>query len=127
VAAATEDTPICGLDRVFYGSDYVGEDPDEHVALLQAELDHVQNQLGSDMARLGYPPLADSELEGLLATNVRRCGARYSLADEGTHAAGTRGTRAGPQVRGAEQAHQAGLFPSLKQPLRSEASASGKS
>jgi hypothetical protein len=60
------------LDRVFYGSDYVGEDTDEYLGLLTAELGHIRNRLDSDMARLGYPPLTDAELEGLLATNVLR-------------------------------------------------------
>jgi predicted TIM-barrel fold metal-dependent hydrolase len=60
------------LDRVFYGSDYVGEDVDEYLGLLRAELDHIVNRLGADMARLGYPPITDAELEGLLSANVQR-------------------------------------------------------
>ena len=60
------------LDRVFYGSDYVGEDTDEYLTLLEAELDHVVNRLGGDMASMGYPPLTQSELEGLLGANVLR-------------------------------------------------------
>ncbi len=60
------------LDRVFYGSDYVGENVDEYVNLLGTELGHIRSRLGHDMERLGYPPLTDSELEGLLAANVQR-------------------------------------------------------
>jgi hypothetical protein len=60
------------LDRVFYGSDYVGEDVDEYVNLLEAELGHIRSHLSDDMERLGYPPLTDAELEGLLAANVQR-------------------------------------------------------
>ena len=59
------------LDRVFYGSDYVGESADEYVSLLQRETAHiVEGQLNRDMERLGFPPLTSQEMEGLLAENV---------------------------------------------------------
>jgi predicted TIM-barrel fold metal-dependent hydrolase len=58
------------LDRVFYGSDYVGESLDEYAKLVQREVDHLCRNLGGDMDRLGYPPLTDEELEGLLSKNV---------------------------------------------------------
>jgi len=58
------------LDRVFYGSDYVGEDIDEYISLLQREITYMREGLNSDMEKLGYPPLTQQELEGLLSKNV---------------------------------------------------------
>jgi len=58
------------LDRVFYGSDYVGEDLDEYIDLLQREIAYIRNELSQDMERLGYPPLTQHETEGLLSRNV---------------------------------------------------------
>jgi predicted TIM-barrel fold metal-dependent hydrolase len=60
------------LDRVFYGSDYVGDDVDEYICLLQREITHVRDELGRNMERLGYPPLSGQEVEGLLRENVLR-------------------------------------------------------
>lgn len=58
------------LDRVFYGSDYVGEDVEEYVSLLQREISYVRNGLNSDMEKQGYPPLDRDEMQGLLSKNV---------------------------------------------------------
>jgi len=58
------------LDRVFYGSDYVGENIDEYINLLQREVTYIKEGLSSDMERLGYPPLTQQEREGLLSNNV---------------------------------------------------------
>ena len=58
------------LDRVFYGSDYVGEDIAEYIILLQREITYIKGGLNGDMERLGYPPLTQQEMEGLLSTNV---------------------------------------------------------
>ena len=60
------------LDRVFYGSDYVGEDIDEYVARLERETTHIREGLNGDMERMGYPPLTPQEMEGVLAKNVLR-------------------------------------------------------
>jgi predicted TIM-barrel fold metal-dependent hydrolase len=60
------------LDRVFYGSDYVGENVDEYIDLLQRETTHLKTRLNSDMEQLGYPPLTEQEMEGLLSENVLR-------------------------------------------------------
>ena len=60
------------IDRVFYGSDYVGADIDEYVDLLQRETQYVRLGLGADMERLGYPPLSAPEIEGILSRNVLR-------------------------------------------------------
>ena len=58
------------LDRVFYGSDYVGEDIEEYINLLQREISYVRNGLNRDMEKQGYPPLDQDEMQGLLSTNV---------------------------------------------------------
>ena len=60
------------LDRVFYGSDYVGESLHEYRDLIQRETGHILNKLSGDMERFGYPPLTPQEQQGLLADNVLR-------------------------------------------------------
>ncbi len=60
------------LDRVFYGSDYVGESVEEYVRLLEREIAYIKEGLGDDMEKLGYPALTSRELEGLLSQNVLR-------------------------------------------------------
>lgn len=58
------------LDRVFYGSDYVGESVDEYIHLVQREIAYLEHDLNRDMERLGYPPLTREEMEGLMSRNV---------------------------------------------------------
>ncbi|MFC1802771.1 amidohydrolase family protein [Thermoproteota archaeon] len=60
------------LERVFYGSDYVGEDLDEYAGLVKREVYHLLQKLDRDMESLGYPPLSEEELNGLLRKNVLR-------------------------------------------------------
>jgi len=58
------------LDRVLYGSDYVGENIDEYINLLQREITYIKQGLNTDMEKLGYPPFTQQEMEGLLSKNV---------------------------------------------------------
>jgi predicted TIM-barrel fold metal-dependent hydrolase len=58
------------LDRVFYGSDYVGESIEEYVSLLQREIAYIRNRLNDDMEKQGFPPLDQDEVKGLLSSNV---------------------------------------------------------
>lgn len=58
------------LDRVFYGTDYVGESVDEYLTLLQRETSYIRKGLSRDMERLGYPPPTQREIEGLISKNV---------------------------------------------------------
>ena len=60
------------LNRVFYGSDYVGENIDEYINLLRREIAYIKEGLNSDMARLGWPPLTQQEMEGILSGNVSK-------------------------------------------------------
>lgn len=58
------------FDRVFYGSDYVGENIDEYISLLKRETTYIKEGLNSDMAKLGYPPLSQQQIQGLLSKNA---------------------------------------------------------
>lgn len=60
------------LDRVFYGSDYVGEGVDEYLALLRRELAYIREGLNRDLAVQGFAPLSDADIEGFLSKNVLR-------------------------------------------------------
>ena len=58
------------LDRVFYGSDYVGENVDEYINLLEREIAYIKEGLNSNFEAEGYAPLTQQEIEGFLAENV---------------------------------------------------------
>jgi predicted TIM-barrel fold metal-dependent hydrolase len=58
------------LDRVFYGSDYVGENVDEYIDLLQREILYIKTGLNADLEAQGYAPLTEAEIEGFLSRNV---------------------------------------------------------
>lgn len=58
------------LDRVFYGSDYVGESVDEYVDLLRREIAYLKDGLNRDMEAFGFAPLTSEEMEGLLSKNL---------------------------------------------------------
>jgi len=60
------------LDRVFYGSDYVGENVDEYIDLLQREIAYINEGLNRDLEAQGYAPLTQREIEGFLSENVLR-------------------------------------------------------
>ena len=60
------------LDRVFYGSDYVGENVDEYIDLLQREIAYINEWLNRDLEAQGYAPLTQREIEGFLSENVLR-------------------------------------------------------
>jgi predicted TIM-barrel fold metal-dependent hydrolase len=59
------------LDRVFYGSDYVGENVDEYIDLLQREISYINNGLNRDLQAQGYPTLTQKEIDGFLFENVQ--------------------------------------------------------
>ena len=60
------------LDRVFYGSDYVGENVDEYITLLRRELSYIKEGLNQDLTAQGFAPLTPAEIQGFLADNVQR-------------------------------------------------------
>jgi len=58
------------LDRIFYGSDYVGENVDEYIDLLVREIAYIKEGLNDDLKTQGYTPLTHSEINGFLSENV---------------------------------------------------------
>ena len=60
------------LDKVIWGTDYVGESIDEYITLVQSEVTYIRDGLNEDMDRVGYPPLTKREREGILSENARR-------------------------------------------------------
>ena len=60
------------MDKVIWGTDYVGESIDEYITLVQSEVTYIRDGLNEDMERVGYPPLTKREREGILSENARR-------------------------------------------------------
>jgi predicted TIM-barrel fold metal-dependent hydrolase len=59
------------LDRVFYGSDYdFDENIDGYAKHVTHEVTYLRERLPHDMEKLGYEPLSQDELDGLLRGNV---------------------------------------------------------
>lgn len=60
------------IDRVFWGSDYVGEDIVEYFKIVQGEITWISNNLNKSLTKSGWPTLTQEEIIGILSTNVRR-------------------------------------------------------
>lgn len=60
------------LDRVFWGTDYVGTDIDEYLEWVTSGIDWTRNQLDGRMADAGFAPLGEVEIDGLLRGNAGR-------------------------------------------------------
>jgi predicted TIM-barrel fold metal-dependent hydrolase len=60
------------LDRVMWGTDYVGEDHGEYAALVEREVHFVRHDLNAHLARSGWPVLSEDEVDGLLRRNAMR-------------------------------------------------------
>ena len=60
------------LDRIFYGSDYVGEDAAYYLKLVKQELAWCTSELNEILTRSGWPTLTEEEIEGMLGGNVAR-------------------------------------------------------
>jgi predicted TIM-barrel fold metal-dependent hydrolase len=60
------------LDRVFYGSDYVGENANEYIELLRREIAYIKEVLNHDLEAQGFAPLTSQEIQGFLSENVLR-------------------------------------------------------
>ena len=59
------------LDRVLYGSDYdFDENIDGYAKHVTHEVTYLREKLPHDMEKLGYEPLSQDELDGLLRRNV---------------------------------------------------------
>jgi predicted TIM-barrel fold metal-dependent hydrolase len=60
------------LDRIFWGTDYVGRDNEEYLETVRQELDFYRNRLNPILKGCGWPTLATAQIEGLLGDNIRR-------------------------------------------------------
>ena len=60
------------LDRIFWGTDYVGIDSAEYLERAGKELDFFRNQLNAVLRRCGWPALSAEQIDGLLGENIRR-------------------------------------------------------
>jgi predicted TIM-barrel fold metal-dependent hydrolase len=60
------------LDRVFWGTDYVGTSNEEYEACVRREVQFLRSELNPILDQCGWPQLSEPEVEGLLAENVRR-------------------------------------------------------
>jgi predicted TIM-barrel fold metal-dependent hydrolase len=54
------------LDRIFWGTDYVGEDINAYLDSVRRELDFFRNQLNPILEGCGWPTLSAQEINGLL-------------------------------------------------------------
>jgi len=60
------------LDRIFWGTDYVGRDSQPYLERVSQELDFFHHQLNPILKGCGWPPLSAAQIDGLLGENIRR-------------------------------------------------------
>ena len=60
------------LDRILWGTDYVGRDAVAYLENVRKELDFYRNQLNPILDRCGWPTLSEEKIEGLLGGNIRK-------------------------------------------------------
>jgi predicted TIM-barrel fold metal-dependent hydrolase len=60
------------LDRIFWGTDYVGQDSQVYLDQVRQELDFYQNRLNPLLKGCGWPTLSTAHIEGLLGENIQR-------------------------------------------------------
>ena len=60
------------LDRIFWGTDYVGTSNAEYAECVRREVRFLRSELNPILARCGWPELSETEIEGLLGDNARR-------------------------------------------------------
>jgi predicted TIM-barrel fold metal-dependent hydrolase len=60
------------LDRIFWGTDYVGQDSQAYLDQVRQELDFYQHRLNPILKGCGWPTLSAVHIEGLLGENIRR-------------------------------------------------------
>ena len=59
------------LDRVMWGTDYVGEDADAYLASVAEEVGFYRDRLNPILESCGWPTLSEAEIDGLLGGNAR--------------------------------------------------------
>ena len=60
------------LDRIFWGTDYVGRDNQTYLETVGQELDFYRNQLNPILQGCGWPTLSTEQIDGLLGENYQR-------------------------------------------------------
>ena len=60
------------LDRMFWGTDYVGTDTSVYLAGVRKGIDFVRNKLNPSLVDAGCPTLTAAQIDGILGENVRR-------------------------------------------------------
>jgi len=60
------------IDRVLWGSDYVGEDVSEYFKIVQREIIWIRKDLNKTLKQSGWSTLSREEVDGLLTKNVRK-------------------------------------------------------
>lgn len=60
------------MDRIFWGTDYVGTDTSVYLESVRSELEFFRNDLNPVLKKSGWPILTDDELDGVLCDNIRK-------------------------------------------------------
>ncbi len=60
------------LDRIFWGTDYVGRDSSAYLESVRVELDFFRNRLNPILKGCGWPTLSAKQIDGILGDNCRR-------------------------------------------------------
>ena len=60
------------LDRIYWGTDYVGEEVEAYLEVVHKEIQFFRHELNPILKGCGWPTLSPKEIEGLLGENVRR-------------------------------------------------------
>jgi predicted TIM-barrel fold metal-dependent hydrolase len=60
------------LDRIFWGTDYVGRESTAYLESVRAELDFFRNRLNPILKGCGWPVLSAKQIDGILGDNFRR-------------------------------------------------------
>ncbi len=60
------------LDRIVWGTDYVGDRVDEWEAVIEGDTQWLRTELNPLLAQCGWPVMAEEELDGLLWANAHR-------------------------------------------------------
>ena len=60
------------LDRVFWGTDYVGRNNKAYLERVRQEIEFFRNRLNPILKGCGWPTLSRAQIDGLLGQNVRR-------------------------------------------------------
>jgi len=58
------------IDRVMYGSDYLGSNITEYLNKIEKETDWIKFELNNIIKKFGWPAISDKELDGILLNNA---------------------------------------------------------